>query len=268
MKKSAMILTVSFGSSSKRGIIAVQAIEEAIGKAFPDWELRRAFTCQRMIDKIREYEGLEISHIGEALERAAKEEIAAIAVQPIYLIKGYEYGVLSDLVSSYGDRLGRAALGKPLLSDERDLDAVIKAVIGRTASYDDGKTAICLVGHGTESGSNRIYIRLQEKMEKVGYGNYYIGTLKKEPGVEDVQRALKKKGCYKRVVLEPLMAAAGVHVYHDMAGEEADSWKSAMERDGYEVECILEGLGQNPAVCSIYVEHVRETISSLQDICI
>ncbi|HBA70476.1 MAG TPA: sirohydrochlorin cobaltochelatase, partial [Lachnospiraceae bacterium] len=57
MKKSAIILTVSFGSSSKSGAIAVQAIEEAIGKAFPDWELHRAFTCRRMIDRIREHEG-------------------------------------------------------------------------------------------------------------------------------------------------------------------------------------------------------------------
>ena len=38
------------------------------------------------------------------------------------------------------------------------------------------------------------------------------------------------------------MIVAGDHANNDMAGEEG-SWKSIFEGAGYEVECVVEGLG-------------------------
>jgi len=48
-----------------------------------------------------------------------------------------------------------------------------------------------------------------------------------------------------------------------MAGDEDDSWKSIFENAGYEVECILEGLGQVEDVQNIYVSHVQDAIDNL-----
>ena len=48
-----------------------------------------------------------------------------------------------------------------------------------------------------------------------------------------------------------------------MAGDEEDSWKTAFTEAGYEVECVIEGLGQNQAVRDIYVEHVGAAIESI-----
>jgi sirohydrochlorin cobaltochelatase len=42
-----------------------------------------------------------------------------------------------------------------------------------------------------------------------------------------------------------------------------DSWKTILENEGYEVECVLEGLGQIPAVRDIYVEHVQAAMEKL-----
>ena len=36
-----------------------------------------------------------------------------------------------------------------------------------TAQYDDGKTAICFMGHGTEAESNAIYAKMQTVMSDV-----------------------------------------------------------------------------------------------------
>ena len=44
----------------------------------------------------------------------------------------------------------------------------------------------------------------------------------------------------------------------DMAGEEEDSWKSRLERAGYQVECRIRGLGEVEAIRKLYVAHVRE----------
>ena len=60
-----------------------------------------------------------------------------------------------------------------------------------------------------------------------------------------------------KVILTPFMVVAGDHANNDMAGDEEDSWKTAFAEAGYEVECVLEGMGQNPAIRAIYVEHVR-----------
>ena len=154
-------------------------------------------------------------------------------------------------------------LGEPLLSCDEDFDKVVKAIVEKTAEYDDGETAICFMGHGTEADSNRVYPRMQETLKAAGYENYFIGTVEAEPALEDVMAALKEKGSYKRVVLEPLMVVAGDHANNDMAGDEEDSWKTILENEGYEVECVLEGLGQIPAVRDIYVEHVQAAMEKL-----
>lgn len=58
------------------------------------------------------------------------------------------------------------------------------------------------------------------------------------------------------------MVVAGDHANNDMAGEEEDSWKTVLENEGYEVECVLEGLGQIPAIQELYVEHVQDAIDA------
>ena len=68
------------------------------------------------------------------------------------------------------------------------------------------------------------------------------------------------------MVLQPLMIVAGDHANNDMAGDEDDSWKNVFKSNGYEVECVLEGLGQNEAVQQIFVDHVAAAIAQLKSI--
>ena len=70
----------------------------------------------------------------------------------------------------------------------------------------------------------------------------------------------RSRGHYRTwlLVLQPLMVVAGDHANQDMAGEEEDSWKSRLERAGYQVECRIRGLGEVEAIRKLYVAHVRE----------
>lgn len=259
----AAILVVSFGTSyNDSRDLTIGAIEDAIAGAFPDYEVRRAFTSQIIIDKLKERDGLEIDNVTEALDRAEADGIRELVVQPTHLMDGYEYTDLVEELSDYVDRFDRILLGTPLLTSDADYDAVIAAITEHTASYDDGETAVCFMGHGTEADSNAVYASLQEKLTAAGYENYYIGTVEAEPSLEDVIAALQEKGTYTRVILEPLMVVAGDHANNDMAGGEEDSWKTVLENEGYEVECVLEGLGQIPAIQELYVEHVQDAIDA------
>lgn len=259
------ILVVSFGTSyNDSRKVTIEAIEEAIGKACPDYQVRRAFTSQIIIDKLKERDGLTIDNVEEALDRAHEDGITNLVVQPTHLMDGYEYTDLADALKDYEDKFEKVVLGEPLLSGSEDFEAVIKAVTEKTSSYDDGETAICFMGHGTEADSNKVYAQMQDELTAAGYGNYYIGTVEAEPTLDDVLDLLKEKGTYKRVVLEPLMVVAGDHANNDMAGDEEDSWKTILENEGYEVECVLEGLGQIPAIQDIYVKHALAAVEQLE----
>ena len=257
------ILVVSFGTSFNESRDAtIGATEQAIQSAFPQYEVRRAFTSQIIIDKLSERDGLEIDNVTQALDRAAADGIKTLIVQPTHLMHGYEYTDLSDELQSYSDTFDQIILGEPLLTSDEDFEAVIAALAADTSSYDDGNTAIVFMGHGTEADSNSVYSKLQEMITADGYENYYIGTVEATPSLDDVIAAISGKD-YSRVILEPLMVVAGDHANNDMAGDEEDSWKTVLTGEGYEVECILEGLGQKPAIQNIYVEHVQAAVDQL-----
>ena len=153
-------------------------------------------------------------------------------------------------------------MGQPLLTSEDDFKAVIKVITEATAQYDDGETAICFMGHGTEAESNQVYSKMQEMLTEAGYKNYYVGTVEAAPSLDDVL-AMVQAGDYKRVVLEPLMIVAGDHANNDMAGDEEDSWKTTFENAGYEVTCLVRGLGEMEGIQRIFVEHARAAVDSL-----
>ena len=73
-----------------------------------------------------------------------------------------------------------------------------------------------------------------------------------------------KQGEYTKVVLEPLMIVAGDHANNDMAGDEDDSWKSLFENEGYEVTCVLKGLGEMEQIRELIAEHTRSAIDTLE----
>ena len=169
------ILVVSFGTSyndSREKTIG--AVERAVAEAFPAYEVRRAFTSQRIIDKLKKRDQRSIDNLKEALDRAAADGIKSLIVQPTHLMDGFEYMDVKAEVEANQGRFERLALGAPLLASEADLDAVIRAMAGELGGYDDGKTALCLMGHGTDAASNQVYQKMQDRMIAGGYANYYI----------------------------------------------------------------------------------------------
>ena len=258
------LLVVSFGTSfndSRR--LTIGAIEGSLAESFPDWSVRRGFTSQIIIDHVLSRDGVAIDNVTEALNRAADNGVKTLVVQPTHLMDGFEYNDLVDELAGFADAFEAIAVGEPLLSSEEDFAAVAEAIVQATAEYDDGETAICFMGHGTEAESNGVYAKMQQVLSEAGYDNYFIGTVEAEPSVEDLLAAVQA-GDYKRVVLRPLMIVAGDHANNDMAGDEEDSWKSVFESAGYEVECVLSGLGELEAIRDLFVQHAQAAMDSLK----
>lgn len=257
------LLVVSFGTSyNDNRRLTIGAIEEQMEKEFPDYSVRRGFTSQIIIDHVKSRDNVVIDNVREALERAAANGVKTLVIQPTHLMNGFEYNDLIKEVAEYAAAFDKVVIGEPLLTSDEDFQIVMEAIVKATQMYDDGQTAICLMGHGTQADSNGIYDRMQKVLDSAGKANYFVGTVEAEPSLEDVLAAVKA-GNYKKVVLRPLMIVAGDHANNDMAGDEEDSWKSAFEAAGYEVECVVEGLGQLEEIQQLFAKHAASATSEI-----
>ena len=252
------LLVVSFGTSfNDNRRLTVGAIEAAMEKAFPDSSVRRGFTADIIIEHVNRRDGVVIDNVTEALERAKKNQVKNLLVQPTHLMNGYEYGDLVEELKKHSDDFESIKIGAPLLTSDEDFVKTAQAMVDATASYDDGKTAICYMGHGTEAASNSIYAKMQKVLTDAGHSNYFIGTVEAAPAVEDVLK-LVKAGKYERVVLRPMMIVAGDHANNDMAGDDEDSWKSVFTAAGFQVVCEVRGLGELEAIQQLLAAHARD----------
>ena len=259
-----VILVTSFGTSyNDSRHITIGAIEDDVREAFPDYEVRRAFTAQTIIDIIEERDGRTIQNFEDAVQSCIDDGVKELVVQPTHLMGGYEYTDISDALDEVSDQFDSVALGDPLLTSDDDKQAVIEAITSATADYDDGDTAIVFMGHGTEADSNSVYAEMQELLTQAGYDNYFITTVEAEPSFDDTIALVKETSCSK-VVLRPFMVVAGDHANNDMADtEDSESLASKFIAEGYEVTSVIEGLGQLVDIDEIYVSHVQAAIDSL-----
>ena len=251
------LLIISVGTSAPEiRRLTIGAIEATMEKAFPEYAVRRGFTNQTIIGRIKHREGISIDNAGEALARAAANGVRNLVIQPTHMMDGVEYRKVVTEAAKYQNSFSSLSIGAPLLTSDEDFRSVADALVSSTAAYNDGETAICFMGHGTEAASNEVYARMQKLLWDSGWAHYFIGTMEAAPTGEDVL-AMVKSGNYSRVLLQPMMIVAGGHVNHHMAGEEAGSWKQIFQNAGYEVVCQVRGLGELEAIQNLLINHAR-----------
>ena len=255
------LLAVSFGTSDLDSCRrTIGAIEDALERAFPGYDLRRSFTSQMIINHLKRRDGISIDNVTQALDRAVSNGVKNLVIQPTHIMDGFEYQKLVKQAARYRDAFLSLSIGTPLLTSDEDFQIVADALAASVAAYDDEKTAICFMGHGTEAAANKVYERMQQQLTDSGRNNYFIGTVEAAPTVDKVL-SLVKAGNYKRVLLQPMMIVAGDHANNDMAGEEEGSWKHIFESAGYEVVCQVHGLGELEAIQNLFVKHAKAAIA-------
>ena len=278
------LLVVSFGTSFNASRAAdISGVEKALQAANPDWSVRRAFTAQIIINHVQARDGEKIDNMDQALERAVKNGVKKLVVQPTHLMHGAEYDELTETVNSYKDKFESVKIAEPLLGEvgadataiNEDKAAVAKAITAeavKTAEYDsldaaaEDSTAFVFMGHGTSHTAKISYSQMQAQMEQLGYKNVFIGTVEGEPEDTECQAVIEKikEAGYKKVILRPLMVVAGDHANNDMAGDDDDSWKSQFEASKAfdSVESQIAGLGEIDAIQQIYVAHTKAAIEA------
>ena len=209
------LLVVSFGTSFNNSRVAdIGGIEKALQQAFPDWSVRRAFTAQIIINHIQARDQEKIDNMDQALERAVKNGVKELVVQPTHLMHGAEYDELVSAVDKYKDKFQSVKVAEPLLGEvgksdtqvnpdkKRVCEAIVKAALsdGKYSSLKEAQkagVAFVFMGHGTSHTANITYNQMQAQMKDLGYSNVFIGTVEGKPentSCENVIQAVKKSG--------------------------------------------------------------------------
>jgi len=289
------IVLAQFGTSYPLALVSIINIYKQVQDAFPDVTVKMAFTSyvirniwhkrqndEKFIKGNKDIPG-EILYIKGPLATIAglqDEGYSTIIVQPTHVFEGEEYLDLKSCVDGLNSITAvrpkhkpfkKIVLGRPMLGEKgdkypyhEDLKTAAKAVKGDVDLARKNNAALVYMGHGNAVLCTGAYIEFQETLRKM-YPETpaYVGVVEGFPSLDYVVSGLVKDGI-KKVVLKPLMIVAGDHAVNDMAGDEDDSWKTAIKAKGIKVITEVQGLGENPEVSKIFIQHIKDVAQDNQ----
>lgn len=256
MKKA--ILVVSFGVTSPEvRKKCLEACENKIKYSFPDYDLFRAYTSNRIIKKIKDKEFIKIDSLKEALKGIYLLGYEEVIVQPLFFTYGIELKKIQEYTSEYKSRFKKLILGKPLVSNNEDMYRIV-SVIREQLPVLNTNEAVVLMGHGTLTEANYVYNALEDKF-RTNDIYAFVGTLNGEYTIDIILERLKEKPI-KKVILMPLLLTIGHHVMEDMVGIKEDSWRNKLLSCGYEVQTMLQSLGEISKIGDYFVNLVNKSL--------
>ena len=264
-EKKKAILVVSFGTSHEETREkTLDAIERRIAEEFPDWDVRKAYTSKMIIRILRKRDNLKVDYITEALQRLVDEGFKKVVVIPTHIISGYEFEDVRMISDGFRNRFDTLKIGGAMFSSVNDYEAVINAIeemyMKRFFGDDPKGKAMVLMGHGSDHIANACYSELQMRMRRKGIADVYVTTVEGFPSVDYTIEKIQE-GDYNKICLVPFLIVAGDHAKNDMAGYDDNSLKTRFTMLGYEVECILEGLGEHKPFQDIFLDHLRDMVN-------
>ena len=263
------ILVMSFGTTYKDSREkTIDATVNAIKAAHPGVKTVTAFTSHIIIDRIAKNEGINYPTPEEALDKLKAEGYTRVALVSLDVIPGMEYEYDKAVFNAYKKNFKKMTLGTSLMywqgQEDQDDDVADFVTAVQNQFEQPGKhEAVLLMAHGTPQPANAYYSVLQAKLEEANCKNVYVYTVEGWPSLETVLPKLKANKI-NRVTLIPMMMVAGDHANNDMAGDEDDSHKQVLIKEGIDVDADIRGLGENPAIRDLYVKHANEAWDALQ----
>ena len=262
MKKG--ILLVAFGSSIPEAQVSFDAIDKRVKKDFPDTPVFWAYTSSIIRNKLAK-EGKILDSVPMALAKMTDQGFTHVAIQSLHTIRGEEFDDLANTAKAFeGLPAGveKIVIGVLLLSDEKDMENATKAIMENIPANRKKTDAVLLMGHGTPHPSNAFYAALMFHLKRKD-PQVFVGTVEGSPDINDIILMLKEKKL-KKVFLMPFMSVAGDHARNDLAGDEEDSWKSILTKQGFECDITLKGTAEYDNMLDIWAGHLKDAMGHLK----
>ena len=256
------VLLVTFGSTHAGALDQMKRIEPEVRAAHPGLEVAWAYTSHQ-VRQILAKRGEAVDSPREALSKLQSRGYNKIVVQSLHVIPGAEFHDLVNEVrifAHHGKGL-RTAIGWPLLSDTNDLQALAGIMLRAAAVGRQPDQALVWVGHGTHHPAGVAYPALAFALVRAE-PRAYLGTVEGYPSYDDVLGQLQAAGV-KSVKLMPLLTVLGEHSKQDIAGDEADSWKSRLTAAGFTVTPDLTPVAGYGGARDIWLGHLAKALGEL-----
>ncbi len=247
----AALLMVHFGTTyNDTRTKTIDAINQKVKATYPKVEFREAWTSRIVLRRLKA-KGFNKQNPHEALEALRSEGYTHVLIQSSNIIEGVEMESLHREVLAVKKYFKDIRLGNPLLYEPEDYEKVIDIITKK--GIKNGATV--LVGHGTYSPTTAQYAMFDYMLKAKGYKNFIVGTLEGYPTYDNMLAQLKALKV-KNVLLMPFMFVAGDHASNDIAGD----WKEKLEKEGFKVDVLMEGLGQDPDIQNLFIDHIEVSV--------
>lgn len=244
------ILMVHFGTThDDTRALTIDALNSRAREVFPQIEVREAYTSRIVIKRLGD-RGILKHNPAQVLQQLKIDGYTHILVLTTAVIDGVEMESLNYNMDMHREEFKEIRVSTPLLYFEGDYTALIDIITRDT----DPHTAYVWVGHGTYDPSTAQYVMLDRMLKESGYPNHFVGCIEGYPYYEQMILQLRASGL-KKVVLSPLMFVGGEHAKNDIA----EDWRTQLEQDGFTVDVVVKGLGENPAIRDRYIESLKFT---------
>ncbi len=249
------ILMVHFGTTvDETRSVTIDALNEKVKATFPEVTVVEAYTSRIIINRLSK-RGIKKYTPKEALLRLAADGYTHVVVQGTNVIDGIEAEVLRDEATMMAPFFTEIRVGRPLLYSIADCERTVEALKNRYGFHAGKDKAVVMVGHGTSSTANAIYSQVDYMFGATGAGSFHVATIEGYPTYDTTMARLKAERV-KKICLVPFMFVAGDHARNDIDVE----WREQLEKDGFQAEAVIEGLGQIPEIQDIYIEHIKEAM--------
>ncbi|QSZ26831.1 sirohydrochlorin cobaltochelatase [Aceticella autotrophica] len=257
------ILLVAFGTTVKGGFTSYDFIENKIRDTFPGIEIRWAYTSDFVRRKLAKRDGIYVDNPQLALAKLQDEGYEHVVVQSLHIFPGSEYNDLKEIVCGFSLMKGakgdigfkKLKIGYPLLYGMESYEKVAD-IFKQQLAKEKEDVFLVLMGHGSNHPATCSYGCLNDIFRHRCL-RVILGTVEGYPSFDEVKEDLKSVKA-KKVKLMPFMIVAGDHAVNDLVGDDADSWKSQLLNEGYEVEVSLVGLGENEKIVNIYIDNIKK----------
>lgn len=248
------ILIAGFGTSDELAWRRVlNGIEESLQKTCPGQIIEYGIVSTRVLQLLSR-KGIKRNSMEEGLCILKEKNVKCLTILPLFITTGKEYDSMCASLHYAAHDFEKIHIGTPLLYTGEDISYLAGSLYRELRPV---KNRPCLfMGHGTDTGDNQVYKKMEQAFHRAGWENVRIGMLKSwnysEPSLVEWRDA-----GYKTITLRPFLMSSGWHVAHDMMGEQEDSWKSRLVKMGFEVHCQLKGLGEYECVKELLIRHLN-----------
>jgi len=259
------LLFAAAGTTCPDAVGAFDCISRAAAARFPEVGQKWTYTSSGVRRKLVS-QGCAIPDPRQALMAMEEEGFTHVAVLSLHLSDGMEFGELAETVAAFEarkGRLGHLAVGRPLLTSEKNAARAIAAVLAGLPATPAADDAVVLVAHGSNEPDAVRTLQAAVSLSRRIDRRLFMGMMLGFPSLGEVLQECRDAGV-QRAWLVPLMIAAGYSARDDLAGAGAGSWKSRFEEAGIRSVPVLKGLGEYEGVVDVWMDQADELLKALK----